>query len=334
MKSSLAKALLIILCFVLSPVVAAGYEKEIKSLSLGMAESISKANKKNVAVVDFTDLQGNVTELGRFLAEEFSVALAGAEKGFEVVDRTHLRVILKENNLASTGLIAPEAAQKLGQIAGVQVLVTGTITPFGDSIRLSAKVLDSSTARVIAGTSVDIARTRAIDELLGRTVESFSAGKIDATGNREAPTTFSAASPKAAPPAPVRVTRQNLTFDLRECASAGTRVTCRFMITNDLDKDRSIAVDTKFNQGVDPSNFSRVMDESGRSYPVSEVSLAGSSSRGQGTIRSALVPQVPTLAVFTFEDIPRDSAMLSLVRVVWWENNHYTADFRGVAVTR
>ncbi len=46
------------------------YEQEVKQLSAQMAEAIAKSGKKTVAVVDFTDLQGNVTELGRFLAEE------------------------------------------------------------------------------------------------------------------------------------------------------------------------------------------------------------------------------------------------------------------------
>jgi len=49
------------------------YEEEIKDISANMAKDIADAGKKTIAVADFTDLQGNVTELGRFLAEEFSV---------------------------------------------------------------------------------------------------------------------------------------------------------------------------------------------------------------------------------------------------------------------
>ena len=58
-------------------------------------------------MVDFTDLQGNVTELGRFLAEELSITLSESEKGFEIVDRTHLKAILQENKLSTTGLMDP-----------------------------------------------------------------------------------------------------------------------------------------------------------------------------------------------------------------------------------
>ncbi len=143
-----------------------GYEKEIKQLSEQMAAKISAKGKKTVAVVDFTDLEGNVTQLDQFIAEEFSVALAGVGKGFRVIDRTRLKSIIKENKLAETGFIDPATASKLGNIAGVDALVTGTLTPFGDTVHLTVKVLDSETADVIDSAKSDIAKTPAINELL------------------------------------------------------------------------------------------------------------------------------------------------------------------------
>ncbi len=170
------------------------YEQEINSLSTAMAEKIAAAGKKTIAVVDFTDLQGNVTELGRFLAEEFSVALAGTSKGFEVVDRTHLKSILVEHKLSSTGIIDPQTARKLGQIVGVDALITGTITPFGDSIRISVKVLDTTTAKVVSASTANIAKTKAIEELLARGVESplsasqqaLATGRVSSPNNQKA----------------------------------------------------------------------------------------------------------------------------------------------------
>ena len=145
---------------------AFGYEKEIEQLSAQMAEKIAGKGKKTVAVVDFTDLEGNVTQLDQFIAEEFSVALASAGKGFRVIDRTRLKSIIKENKLAATGMIDPATASKLGKIAGVDALVTGTLTPFGDNVRLTVKVLDSETADIIDSSKEDIAKTKAIEELL------------------------------------------------------------------------------------------------------------------------------------------------------------------------
>ncbi len=149
---------------------AFGYEKEIDALSAAMAEKIAGKGKKMVAVADFTDLQGNVTELGRFIAEELSGSLAGKEKGFEVVNRSNLKQLLQEHKLFATGAIDQKAAMKLGEISGLQALVTGTITPFTESVRVSTSVLDINTAKVIDNEKANIARTKDINELLEKPV--------------------------------------------------------------------------------------------------------------------------------------------------------------------
>jgi len=161
-----------------------GYEKEIEQLSSQMAEKIAAKGKKTVAVVDFTDLQGNVTELGRFIAEELSGSLAKGEKGFEVVNRSNLRQLIKEYELFSTGAIDQKAAMKLGEFSGIEALITGTITPFTENIRVSTSVLDMKTAKVIDNQKENIPRTKDINELLGNEIApaaSTEAGGVKKT---------------------------------------------------------------------------------------------------------------------------------------------------------
>jgi len=66
--------------------------QDMRPLSSALAKSITASGRKTVAVIDFTDLQGNVIELGRFLAEELSIDLLADAKGFEVIDRTQPEV--------------------------------------------------------------------------------------------------------------------------------------------------------------------------------------------------------------------------------------------------
>ncbi len=124
---------------------AMAYENEINKMSLSITEQVDKLGKKRIAVVDFTDLQGNVTELGRFLAEEIAVATMNKSPSFSTIDRTHLKAIMKEHKLSETGIIDPDTARKIGKIAGVDGLITGTLTPFGDSIRITLKVEEAKT---------------------------------------------------------------------------------------------------------------------------------------------------------------------------------------------
>ena len=182
--------LLVILYCCISVQQAIAYEKEIKDLSSTLSESIVKAEKRNIAVVDFTDLEGNVTKLGRFIAEEFSVALLNTAQGFEVVDRTHLKTLIQEHKLSTTGLIDPATARKLGQIAGVEALITGTITPFGETVRLSVKILDTNTAKLIGATAGEIPKTKAIEELLVQEI-NFKGNVGNSSGSQQAPRNIS-----------------------------------------------------------------------------------------------------------------------------------------------
>jgi TolB-like protein len=150
--------------------------QDMRPISSALAAKIASSGKRTVAVVDFTDLQGCVTELGRYMAEDVSVAILDNAKGFDVIDRTNLKILMDEHKLTSTGIIDPATARKLGEVAGVDALVTGTIAPLSDSIHVSAKVLDTESAKMLAGVTADIPRTRAVEELLAKGVSNCGQG--------------------------------------------------------------------------------------------------------------------------------------------------------------
>lgn len=228
------------------------YEKEMGRISSAIAESIAKSGKKTIAVVDFTDLQGNVTELGRFLAEEFSVTLAGAGKGFEVVDRTHLKSILAEHKLSATGMIDPQTAKKLGQIAGVGAIITGSVTPFGDSVRISVKVLATDTAKIIGASSGDIAKTKAIEELLARGIESAQPINLRTPTISHVPSSSSPISKKVG----------NITVTVKKMLVSKNQVTVMLDFINHSGKELQLAYVTS---QPDPS----LQDERGNAFVYS-----------------------------------------------------------------
>lgn len=159
---------LLALFYVSSAGISFAYEKEVNSFSASIAEKIAGNGKKTVTVINFTDLQGNMTEIGRFFAEEFSVALADAGKGLEVLDRNSLKFIMAENKAFSTGIIEPRSIKKINQDAGVEALITGTITPFSDTIRISIRIIDTKTGIMFGSLRGNIARTKAVEELLAK----------------------------------------------------------------------------------------------------------------------------------------------------------------------
>jgi hypothetical protein len=149
---------------------ALGYEAGIAELSKSIVADAAKFQKQKLAVVDFTDLAGNVTELGRFLAEELSVSLVLAGAGLEMVDRTQLNKIFQEQALSFSGAIDPAAVKKVGQIAGVDALIAGTITDLGDTVRLTLKIMATDTGRLISAARTNIPKTGTISMLKEREV--------------------------------------------------------------------------------------------------------------------------------------------------------------------
>ena len=206
------------------------YEKEIKNISQELAKKIEEAGKKSVAIVDFNDLQGNVMELGRFLSEELSVAISASGKGFEVVDRLHLKALIKEHRLSFTGLIDKKSTQKLGQIAGVDALITGTITPFGDSVRVAVKILDINTAKLIGAITANIPKTKAIEELLER---GIGIGYQTDSGSTVTPTTSSWGK---------AVEVEGFICKPGVCRRKGKDIICSVSLMNNGSEDREIKI--------------------------------------------------------------------------------------------
>lgn len=278
---------------------AFGYEKEIEQLSSQMAEKIAGKDKKTVAVVDFTDLEGNVTQLDQFIAEEFSVALASAGKGFRVLDRTRLKSIIKENKLAATGLIDPATASKLGKIAGVDALVTGTLTPFGDNVRLTVKVLDSEPADIIDSAKSNLAKTKAMDELLNKEIENTAQKRQNTSKLSE-----------GAIPVVDTAEQDDFIFELHECKVSNKKVKCLLQITN-KGQDRNILFGWRSGWGNGPK--SRIFDENGNEYPFSGVEVANKSSKEN--VNHLFFTETPVKSSISFEAFSQNANSISLLEI-------------------
>lgn len=143
-----------------------GYEQQIEAIAQSLSASAVKAERKKLSVLDLTDLQGKSSELGRFLAEELSVALVMGRKDFSVLDRANLKNILAEHKLTAEGLVNPENAKKLGQFAGVDAIVLGTITPLKDDVIVTVKIIATDTAEIVGAARGKMGRTGEIQQLM------------------------------------------------------------------------------------------------------------------------------------------------------------------------
>jgi TolB-like protein len=293
--------------------------QEFRPTATDISQHISAFGRKSVAVTDFTDLDGNPTRLGRYLAEEFSDALFGEAKSFAVVDRTHLKAILQEHKLATSGLIDPSTARMLGQIAGVDTLVTGTITPFEEHVHVSLKVLDTETARILAADTIEVPRTKTISDLIRPEAEirPSNASLPSSAGHDMQQQTASVALP-----API-LSNQFL-FTSRGCQNKAGKIICTFTVTNKGGSDRTLMLD-----GNDSRSF--MVDEQGNQYNQPTIVFGG---RPNGSYIS-LIPNVPVNLTIAPANVP-DSVTALTVSVAGYisSEGNIKAVIREIPVSR
>lgn len=285
---------------------------EIKSMSATMADKIVQAKKKTVAVTDFTDLQGNITELGRFIAEHFSVALAGSGKWIDVIDRTHIKQLLKEHKLSEKGLIDTVTAKELGKIAGVEALIAGTLTPFGNTVEMTIKVLDTETAKVIDAGVGSIAETSAIKDLLARGINEVRSGTTPIQPVEDPPIIGQQV-----------VELENIIFSLQECKKKEQNVDCNLTITS-KSKDIEISV-----QGW--TRGTRMFDDLGGEYSSKRLQVGRKIIEGWPEfIDNLFVARVPTKTVLGFEGVSLEAKKIALLELrVCWGSCHIVK-FRNI----
>lgn len=155
---------------------AHAYEDQLRDLAGKLVAQLESAGQKSATVVDFTDLQGQGTELGRFLAQELSDQLFAAAKTLSLVERANLKHLMREHKFAIEGLVDPETARKLGKLIGVDTVISGTVTPMGDSIRLSVRADAVETGKRVASQSATLPATQGLADLYPRGLASPQGG--------------------------------------------------------------------------------------------------------------------------------------------------------------
>jgi len=140
-----------------------GLEDLSKQISNGMSEK----QKRKIAVIEFSDLDGKSTEFGKFLSEELITRLFLTRK-CDVVERQLLNKVLQEHKLNLSGIIDQSSAKKLGNLLGVDSICSGTVADLIDGIKINARVISTETGAVFAVASTQIKKDEIVNKLMGK----------------------------------------------------------------------------------------------------------------------------------------------------------------------
>jgi TolB-like protein len=113
----------------------------VEALTDGLVQTLPARENWVVAVADFADLKGKVTDLGRYLAQRATTRFS-QQQGFRAVDRVRLLQALEELRVEASALTNPVLARRVGNHIGFNALVMGTLADLGEAVELDARLTD------------------------------------------------------------------------------------------------------------------------------------------------------------------------------------------------
>jgi TolB-like protein len=308
-KLTLSIALLVFLGHVAGQMQAQTLDQRVSELSKQISDGLTENQKRTIAVVEFVDLKGNVTDFGRFLAEELITRLYQIKK-FKVIERQLLNKVVTEQKLTLTGMIDQTSAQKLGKLLGVDAIASGTITDLSKTLRVNARLINTGTGEIFAVAATEIAKDDSVIKLMGGDDGSVV---INSRPQRAAPK-----------PALQKIDMQFFTFELQQCRISGTAVICDLIVTNN-DRDRELGILIDGTGLIDDAN-NTVMVKA-----LEDVSLANATgSFMSGKAMTMLVSGVPTKARVVIKDVSPQAKKLSILGLHCDAGGLFRVRFRDV----
>jgi formylglycine-generating enzyme required for sulfatase activity len=161
--------LVVLVALAIPAVAQQDLQSGIQDLVKQMITSMEQQQKRKLAVLDFTKLDGTVDNSGRYLAERLITQMFLTRK-FEVIERRQLDKILAELKLNLSDVIDPRNAQQLGKVYGVDAIASGSVTELEASVEVNARLIETETGRVFAVAATRFPKDRDVAALLGGSV--------------------------------------------------------------------------------------------------------------------------------------------------------------------
>jgi TolB-like protein len=101
-----------------------------------------------IAILDFQGEEVSVSEAKTF-TDRVRSALVGYSQ-FEVMEREKFEAIMAEQKIQLSGICAEDCIVEVGQVAGVQYMVSGDVRNLDNTLFVAARIIDVETSKVIA----------------------------------------------------------------------------------------------------------------------------------------------------------------------------------------
>lgn len=142
-------------------------EISLAALTKQIAISVPEGQKKKIAIIPFSNLDGTTTKFGQYLAEELTTRLCQTQR-FKVIERQQLNKVISEQELGMTALIDTHTAASVCKILGADAIVSGSITEFSSSVKINGRIIAAETGEIYGVAAAEIIQDAEVRKLMGQ----------------------------------------------------------------------------------------------------------------------------------------------------------------------
>jgi TolB-like protein len=161
-------------------------DSKLTDLTNQIVNSLTETRRSRIAIIEFSDLDGNITEFGKYLSEELITRLFMTRK-FEVVERQFLNKVIREHKLTYTHFFDEKSVKDIGKLLGVDAIASGSVTDLGDSVKVNARLIATDTGSIFAVAAVEIYKDERVARMIARKAKTPYQEEIIVTKPRETP---------------------------------------------------------------------------------------------------------------------------------------------------
>ena len=292
-------------------------DAKLDDLVTQIINTLSDNNKSKIAIIEFSDIEGNITNLGRYVAEELTTKLYRTNK-FEIVERQLMNKLIQEQNLSLNGYIDIDTEVGIGKVLGVEAIVSGSITDLGNSIKINARLISPESGKVFSVASVKIQKDNTISKLLNQAVSSTKSSEYIKSKTKQ------------------KINANGLDIELIIASISNRTVTVEMELVNKTEDD------IDFNMIIGPSNnkkFATMMyDNQGNEYFISGIKLGNKFTNLANSVTQyaganiKVIAGISTKMELQFEKVASNATKISLLQINAGRGN--MLEFRDIKIQK
>jgi hypothetical protein len=160
MKKIVFVVILTVLAHFVSAQTKTNLDRAISNIVTNLSQRLDQND--SVAVLN---IEAPTKELSDYIIDELSIGLINLN--IKIMERRSLRALEQELNFNMSGSVSDETAQRIGHYIGVQTIISGLFSSFGNDYRLKVQATSVETAQIIGTRIETISDDRTLTRLLG-----------------------------------------------------------------------------------------------------------------------------------------------------------------------